>query len=222
MKRTRLYCNSCEAETWHDVAVHREQEREDTLFGYPQKLEAEILVCRGCDQYSFKRVAHPFEFQNKDDKPVEEILPERGYKRRKRKFFSTMPRAIRELYNETISSHDNKLVLLSAVGLRAILEAIVIDKVDKSSYGHNLESKIKALAPHFSPDVIQTLHDFRVAGNAAVHDQQAPDHLDTHRALYVIESVMEYFYGIEDSALIYKTLKTATKPPNAASSMASS
>lgn len=216
MKRTRLYCNSCEAETWHDIAVHREQEREDTLFGYPQKVEAEILVCRGCDQYSFKRTTHPFEFQNKEDKPVEEVLPERGYKRRKRKFFSTMPRPIRSLYEETVTAHDNKLVLLSAVGLRALLEAIVVDRVEKSKYGHNLDSKIKALAPMFSPDVIQTLQDFRAAGNAAVHDQEPPDHLDTHRALYVVESIMEYFYGVEDSARTYKTFKKAAKPPHAA------
>jgi Domain of unknown function (DUF4145) len=216
MKRARLYCNSCEAETWHDVKVRREQERVDTLFGYPQRVEADILACRGCDQYSFRLVTHPFEFQNKEDKPIEEVLPERGYKRRKRKYFSTMPRAIRELYNETVSAHDNKLVLLSAVGLRALLEAIVIDKVDKSKYGNNLESKINALAHLFPPDVVQTLHEFRVAGNAAVHDQQPPDHLDTHRALYVIESIMEYFYGAEDSARTFRTLKTKPKRGNAA------
>jgi len=214
--RTRLYCNSCESETWHDVAVHREQMREDNLFGYPQKLEADILVCRGCDQYSFRQITHPFEFQNKDDKPTEEILPERGYKRRKRKFFSTMPRAIRNLYEETVSAHDKKLALLSAVGLRALLEAIVINKLEKSAFGNSLDSKIKALASRFSPEVIQTLQDFRLAGNAAVHEQSAPDHLDTHRALYVIESIMEYFYGVEDSALTYKTLKKQSEPPHAA------
>ncbi|MEQ1686174.1 MAG: DUF4145 domain-containing protein [Burkholderiaceae bacterium] len=211
MKRTRLYCNSCESDTWHQVPAHREVNREDTLFGYPQRLEAEILQCCGCDLFSFRTTTHPFEFQDKADMPEVVVLPERGYKQRKRKFFSTMPASVRTLYNETVTAHDNKLVLLSAVGLRALLEAIVIDKLAPSLYGNNLESKINALAHLFPADVIQTLHAFRVAGNAAVHDQNPPDHLDTHRALYVIEAALEYFYGVADSARTYTTLKTPPK-----------
>ena len=174
MNRRRIYCNSCANETWHEIAAHFEQERADTWFGGVQNFEAEILRCCGCDLLAFRLLTHPHALQDKDDKPQEELLPERGHKKRPREFFLSMPKPVRTLYQETVSAHDSKLVLLSAVGLRALIEAIVVDRIDKSKYGYSLESKINALSAVFEPDVLQTLHDFRTVGNEAVHAQAAP------------------------------------------------
>lgn len=211
MERRKSYCNSCGHDTWHQISSHVEQMREDTLFGVEQNWEAEVLQCCGCDLFSFRLVTHPFSFQDEGDKPDISFYPEREHNKRKRKYFARMPSSVRTLYHETVTAHDAKLVLLSAVGLRALLEAIIIDRVDSTKFEHSLESKINALADVLEPKVLQTLHDFRMVGNQAVHAQIEPDHLDIHRALYVVESLMEYFYGLADGAETYQELKSKPK-----------
>jgi len=191
------------------------------FFGESQSWEADVLQCCGCDLFSFRLITHPFSFQDENDKPVVEFYLEREQNKRKRKFFLHMPSSVRTLYHEAVTAHDRKLVLLSAVGLRALLEAIILDRVDSTKYGHSLESKINALADAVDAKVLQTLHDFRIASNEAVHSQVEPDHLDIHRALYVVESLMEYFYGLAEGAESYQKLKakpkarTRRKPRNA-------
>lgn len=211
MTRIRSHCNACNHSTWHGVVASAETNREDSLFGEHQRWHAETLQCCGCDLFSFKLTTHPFSFQDEGDKPEIEFFPERNYKKRQRKFFSRMPASIRTLYHETVAAHDSKLVLLSAVGLRALLEAIIVDRIDASKYAFSLESKINALANIFDDKVITTLHDFRTVGNEAVHAQVTPDHLDIHRALYVVESLMEYFYGLVGSSDLYQENKAKPK-----------
>ncbi len=48
-------------------------------------------------------------------------------------------------------------------------------------------------------------------GNKAVHAQVESDHLDIHRALNVVEGLLEYFYGIADSADTFQKWKTKPK-----------
>ncbi len=211
MGKHRIYCNSCKNNTWHEVAANHDQKREDNLWGYQQNFEAEILRCCGCDQISFRLVKHPFEFQDKNDKPEEEIYPERGFKQREQRYFLHLPTEVRNLYNETLSAHDRNLILLSTVGLRALIEAIVANKLSKKDYGETLESKINALAKYFNESTINTLHEFRTMGNKAIHAQLAPDPLDIHRALYVVEGIMEFFYGIDEHVYTYKTFKNKKK-----------
>jgi len=209
MSKSRIYCNSCKNSTWHEIEVTYSVDREDDLFGCPQKYEAEILRCCGCDQITFKLIRHPFEFQDKKDEPEEELFPERGYKQRERRYFFRLPKDVHSLYTETLSAHDMGLGLLSTVGLRALIEAIVVDKVDKQYYKNNLESKIDALANTFQPDTIKTLQEFRSMGNKAIHAKIAPDKLDIHRALYVVEGIMEYYYGIDEHVDTFQRLKEA-------------
>jgi len=112
-----------------------------------------------------------------------------------------------KLYNQTINAYDEKLYLVAAIGLRALLEAIIILKVDKKNYKSSLESKIESLRKYFSDETIDTLHDFRFMGNQAAHNFQEPDRLEIHRALNVIENIMTYFWKIEDSVSAYKSFK---------------
>ncbi len=212
MQKRRIYCNSCSNSTSHEVVAAHTQEREDSFWGDPQKFEAEILRCCGCDLLTFRLVTHPFKFQDKKDEPTEELFPERRHKKRSERYFFQLPKEVRTLYNETVVAHDRELHLLSTVGLRALIEAIVADKLDKAQYSHNLESKIDALSGLFQPQTIKTLHDFRVMGNKAIHSQVAPDRLDVHRALYVVEGIMEYFYGIDDHVATFQQFRDKGNP----------
>lgn len=210
MNRVRIYCNSCTSETWHEIVADSKITRYVPVWGFDQETEAQILRCCGCDLFAFRSIIHPFEFQNESDIPEEEVYPDRSIKKRRRKFLP-MPVKISRLYQETVTAIDCNLVLLTAVGLRSLIEAIVADKIDRSKYGNSLVSKITALAGIFEPGVIAVLQEFREMGNKAVHAQTESDHLDLHRALFVIEGIMEYFYGISESADTFKRLKTKPK-----------
>lgn len=206
MSKLRTYCNSCNNLVWHDVSAERKQRQYVHSWGYEQDVVAQILRCKGCDTFLFRLVLHPFEFQDEKDEPEEFIYPERSLNKRPEKFLP-MPPHIYWLYKETVAAHNHKLNILSAAGLRSLLEAIVVNKIDNVNYGRNLESKINALAPLFEPGVIAVLHEFRKAGNDALHSQAQSDHLDIHRALNVVDGIMEYFYGVSNSAELYSDLK---------------
>ncbi len=106
MEKLRIYCNSCKNETRHEIEARHTQEREDSDFGFPQMFEAEILRCCGCDLLSFRLLTHPFEFQDENTEIEEEIYPERGFKRRERRYSFKLPKEVRILYKETLEAHD--------------------------------------------------------------------------------------------------------------------
>ncbi len=203
MNRERIHCNYCKSTTWHNEVVSYSHEHFDNLFGFEQKFYSSTFICCGCEDVTFRVIKHPFTFQNDDDAPIEVIYPDRDYKFRDRRIYFNLPKHIHNIYNETITAHNNKLIVLSAVGVRALVEAIVEDKIDKSKFKNNLESKIDSLNPHFSKSVIDTLHEFRKMGNKAAHELKSPESLNIHQALYVVENMLDFFYAIENHAKLF-------------------
>jgi hypothetical protein len=206
MSNTRFYCNVCRNKTWHEVAIEYQQTYHDNFWGYDRLLQAQILKCCGCEYLSFRLFEHPMEFQEKGE-IQEYVYPEREFKKRKRVYIFTLPRDVSKLYRQTLKAYDNELYLLSAIGLRALLEAVVIKRLDPSEYSRSIHSKIEALRKYFNSDVIDTLQEFRFMGNQAVHSLQEPAKLDIHRALNVIEAIMMGFSGVEDSVKSFKDLR---------------
>jgi hypothetical protein len=178
----------------------------DYFWGSDKLFHAQILQCCGCDRLSFRLYEHPFEFEEAGE-VAEHVFPTREHKRRERKIFFSVPEHIRRAYFQTNEAFDHELYLLAAIGLRALVEAIVLDRIPEIENSASIQSKVNALRKYFADDVIDTLHDFRFMGNKAVHALSEPARLDIHRALNVIESIMESFYGVEDSARSFKKLK---------------
>ena len=203
MDRELIYCNTCKRETWHESVAVYAHDRYDYLWGFSQRFESAIFKCCGCEDISFRIVKHPFEFQNENDEPEIFVYPDRGFKFRERIFIWKLPKNISQLYHETVQAHDAELIVLATVGVRALIEAIVANKIPRDKYANNLESKIEALKPHFSSAVIETLHEFRRMGNVAAHELEAPKSINIHHALYVVEGVLEYFYGIDNHAKMF-------------------
>jgi len=204
MTNERIYCNSCKSETWHEPVAHHSHERYEYFWGHSHTFDSDTFKCCGCEDITFRLVKHPFEFQDKKDSPEVLFYPDRNSKFRERKFYFDLPKHIHRLYGETVSAHNADLIILSTVGVRSLVEAVVADKIDPSKYSNNLESKIEALRPHFQESVIATLHEFRKIGNRAAHELQAPEPLNIHHALYVVEGILEFFYGIESHAKLFR------------------
>jgi hypothetical protein len=196
----------------HNITAASRQSYHDNFWGYDRLLDGQILRCCGCEYLCFRLYRHPFEFQE-NGKIEEFIYPERTFERRERIYiFWAIPIAIQKLYEQTIEAFDKRLYLLSAIGLRSLIEAIVVDRLKPEEYSASIKSKIDALRKYFSNEVIDTLQEFRFMGNQAAHSLQEPDEGHIHRALGVIENVMISFYGVEDSVWFYQMGKEEGAP----------
>jgi hypothetical protein len=207
MSKERIYCNSCRGETWHELVTSYEHDRYDYFWGFPQKFNSHTFKCCGCEDITFRLVKHPFEFQNDEDEREVFFYPDRNFKFRDRKVYLSLPKHLLRLYQETITAHNNELIILSTVGVRSLVEAIVADKIAPTKYKNNLGSKIDSLRQHFPDSVVDTLHEFRRMGNKAAHELDVPESLNIHHALYVVENMMDYFYDIEKHAKLFSEHK---------------
>lgn len=104
----------------------------------------------------------------------------------------------------TITAYDNKLFLLTTVGMRALIESIVEYNIETSNPSQSLKVKIDSLSKYFGEEVTTTLQEFRVMGNKAIHAQISPKKLEIHHALSTVESILEFFYGVKESADRFK------------------
>jgi len=207
MDKTRFYCNTCKNATWHEIVAEHQQSHHDFFWDADKLFHGQILKCSGCDSLSFRLYEHPFEFDT-SGKVVEHIYPTRELEKRERKYFGILlPEGISKIYVQTNDAYDNELYLLAAIGLRTLIEAIVVKKLPPNEYSASIQSKIEALKKHFSAEVINTLQEFRFMGNKATHELEEPDKLDIHRALNVVEDIMTFFFSVEDSAYYYRIYK---------------
>lgn len=96
---------------------------------------------------------------------------------------------IGEIYQEARSALDSDLLIISGIGIRAILDTICSDVKAK---GRNLEQKINDLHERslVTKEGVQTLHQIRVLGNNAAHRGTAHSKSQLLLALEVIEHIL--------------------------------
>jgi hypothetical protein len=118
-----------------------------------------------------------------------------------------LPYNLEGIYREIIRSFNNKIYILCAGGLRALLEGICKDKeID----GHNLFEKINNLksiktqneAGQIEGSVIgskhaEILHNHRAFGNDALHDLKVPNPTDLKLLIEIIEHTIENIYELD-------------------------
>ncbi len=112
---------------------------------------------------------------------------------------SRLPDAVSRMYSETLGAINAGSRTLAAVGLRATVEAICLDKgVDE----RDLEKKIDALvgAQHLSKPEADFMHEQRYLGNAAVHEMQTPDPSILESGLEIVEHLISAMYIIPTKA----------------------
>lgn len=99
MSKIKIYCNSCTNSTWHEISCEENIERDDDFLGLPEKLNAQILRCKGCDQLSFRLITNTTDIDDGFD-DVSEIYPIRSNTQRRRKYLFTLPKEMKALYFE--------------------------------------------------------------------------------------------------------------------------
>ena len=195
------YCPNCGIPTNHDVLYSAKTTSSSDDFGWHQNYE--IIKCRGCDNIQFRTIYGDESMVGYNQETGEDgyyteskyyPLNIVGHKRIANSHH--MPEKIRIVYNESLEALKGNCYLLSAVGLRAVIEAICIDQ---SIPGRNLEQKINNLSKQklITERDGKRLHSIRFLGNDSVHEMEVPQKFKIIIALDIIENLIKNLYIID-------------------------
>jgi hypothetical protein len=205
----RIRCESCACDTRHSlysehiqVAIPEENEfaeqnGEQLLFIWTK---LQILECRSCGRPNFRkgRTSTP---------QLEDTWAWRIYinpKGRLPLVVRYLPPKVGKLYRETWQAFDCGAFTLAAVGMRAVVEAVCMDRNCK---GADLQQKIRRLAGVLSDVDVHHLQTHRVLGNAAVHQMETPSSVELGAALDVLEHLLKTLYQLPRRAEDFKRLR---------------
>lgn len=221
----KSYCAQCKGTTNH-VVLH-EVERKHTPSNTPgmeidfYNEQHQIVACCGCDERSFRLETYcseDYDPETGNIPPSIHSYPERPPKSRDAmlpiKPFPHVPKKPKRIYRETMEAFNAELYTLAAGGLRAIVEAICLDKKiadgpvvtkdpkggpDKIKRRPNLQGKIAGMAEQslLTAKQAEVLHAHRFMGNDALHELEMPAVDELVVAIGIIEHTLETLYELE-------------------------
>jgi hypothetical protein len=124
-----------------------------------------------------------------------------------------IPEPVWKMYKETIEALNANIRTLAGGGLRAVVEAICLDKNIEDG---NLQKKIEELAKQnlLTKAQADLLHEERYLGNAALHELATPSVQDIEDGLEIVEGLINTIYILPSKAKRLKNRREAKgKPP---------
>jgi len=170
-------------------------------------------MCGGCKDVSFcKENSNSEEFDVDDDGEIYHpstfvVFPPRLNGRKLVDDIHSIPHGIATIYKEMHSALCSGNYILTGIGIRALLEAIVNNK---KANGVNLAEKISNLVKLglITLDGADILHAIRLLGNKAAHEVVANSLSELNAAVDVVEHLIASVYLIPQKAKLLKA-KTA-------------
>lgn len=192
-------CATCRTKTNHTVVLSVDVRQEvygGEIMGWTS---FQTVRCLGCESFSFRRThenTEDFFFDNDGDKilyQTTEVYPPRAVGRRKLDGSGLLPSRIRNIYDESYKAICSELPILSAVGIRALVEAVC---QEENAQGKTLEKQIddlvnKQVLGRSGADV---LHKLRIMGNKSVHEMKRHDTGTLGIAFDVVENLLREVY----------------------------
>ncbi len=209
----RIFCNVCDQETDHMCkGEHYDTQRPDEFYRYRlyvclqcrtgivEEFYTNVDMCSepGRYQYSVSELDEIVSgLEDGQDINDEEIYGEYHYSPKRSQFnlkskeFQNVPKKLRLMYHEVITAFNNKLPLLCAVGIRALLEGIC---AAQNIPGNTLKNKIDGLNTVLGQEIADHLHSIRFLGNIAAHELEEPRKEEVSLAIEVCEMILTLFY----------------------------
>jgi len=197
--KEKIFCNNCKG-LRNQKEVHKVEKRGGDEGGDFQWYKSySIIQCNGCDCISFYQVYGDTEmyeqgpYGNQEffyDESVYPLYLKRGEVIEQLHY---LPEKIRIIYAETIASFKSNSSILTAGGLRAIIEAICNNlKIT----GHNLADRIDGLSEngHLTLAESKRLHSIRFLGNDALHEIEKPKEEHLYLLLEIINHLLSNLF----------------------------
>jgi hypothetical protein len=211
----RIECNDCQLVTNHQLkAIHRvygsnnvrqiRDSRHRNEFIIPYKGHARVedvsdevfyylWVCMGCN-FATLEVRYGVNVKRSQWYWDSYLYPERLSTQLSPKAFDSVSAQVARVYHEVVGAFNSNLPVFCTMGLRALLEAVCVDKGLGTG---NLKSKIDALGGLLSPDIAGRLHHIRFMGNEAAHEVVSPQRDKLLLAIEIIEDIINFFYELD-------------------------
>ncbi|HHA1306298.1 TPA: DUF4145 domain-containing protein [Enterobacter kobei] len=213
------FCEKCRRSTKHSIVTSYELTGQEECGPYGYTIDwqesYQVIQCRGCDELSFRKeswFSEDMGYMGDDDfydgKTIT-LYPKRSEETRTPKDFVEVPRKLRNLYIESIDTFNNDSYILTAAGLRALIEGLCAElkikdgPVERTEKGivrivraRNLEGKIAGLKEKgiLTAAGAAFLNEHRFMGNEAVHSLKKPSREDISLAFDLIEHCFETIY----------------------------
>ena len=209
-EKIRVYCGECRRNTNHVVIAKREVNAPaDTNYHWGEIHY--FCRCAGCDTYCYAIS----EWTEDDWNPHTDEIDHhwRTYPQSKNKHHPIndmwlLPNKVRVIYQEIIGAINAQLPVLTAIGLRALIEAICKEQGVK---GSNLEILIDNLATEgiLSQAQAEILHSHRFLGNIAAHEIVSAKPKELIAALEIAEAILKTIYILPELSNHIKTGKNS-------------
>lgn len=190
----KVFCYACSKPTNQKV-LHRAQSPWPDDAGYVFGEDHYLLQCAGCDCFNYAIRAweeHPDNPYGEEWPESWRIYPEAGVSHRQMNGFESLPTKIRIIYKETVDAMNARLAVLSGIGLRALIEAICIDRGCKGALNKMIDDLAKKGVITSTQATI--LHNHRFLGNAAAHEIVVPHQDELEAAMEIAESTLRSIF----------------------------
>lgn len=216
MDTVKVLCGSCKGITNHQVLAEKDAEGEDEEISVQWWASYQIIQCLGCENISFRVCSsNTDEYDPQTGRLVESVklFPDRCEHRLPVDGWWRFPPRTKSIYQETLSALNNQSPILAAIGLRAVIESICLEKGTRS---RNLEGGIDELAEMglLSIKQVEFLHNHRFMGNVAAHEMQAPKPEHLVAALDIAETLLKTIYVLP--AMAEEIERTRASTPSVA------
>jgi hypothetical protein len=203
-KQIKAHCNACVGITNH-VVIHRHTKawNDDIDEQHPVSGGDEYLLmqCAGCDAVHLQHDNWFSEHWDENGAIIDTVYYPPAISRRRPSWlkdpqgpFYFGGTEIEKLLEEIYSALQNDSRRLAAMGIRALLELIMIQQVgDGGQIGKNVD---KFLEQGFVAKINQDTFRFQLieAGHAAMHRQYVPERVDIEVLMQITESLIEAIY----------------------------
>lgn len=195
---TKAHCNNCDGETNHEVLFTTTTNWDHEEYGIFGNDKYEVLKCRGCDRVILK---HTSVF-SEDPEPTVLYYPPSALKK-KPHWISDMSghnvSIVKNLLNEVYVGMQNDTRMIATMGVRALLEYVMIDTVsDCGTFAGNLAAF--AQQGYISVKQRDILDAVLEAGHATIHRAYEPTDEDLSTCIDIAESVLQTIYVHPDKA----------------------
>lgn len=198
-------CNSCGSSVNHtvkDILTRNDSELIDKQFEVSWGDNYTVLQCNGCDSVKIK---HEDWFSEDIEADGSLAINTRYYPpsifRKKPSWFHNLDSEwhITKLLKEIYSALQNDSPSLAAMGIRAALEAIMIDKIgDQGTFGKNLKNfEDKGFISKIQLEILKKALEL---GHASIHRGFIPKNEQVVFSLDLTETIVHHLYLLEDQA----------------------
>lgn len=199
-KSRYIFCNTCKTTTNHvcEAQHYRENVDEDDhgQVCWADTTGYRFWICAGCEAATLEKYYNDISFGDNPDDIT--YIPERASLHVGTKQFRQLPKKLTAIYLETLHAYNNKLSVLCAIGIRALLEGIC---ADKNVQGKDLKQKIENLVNVPLPsNIVENLHSLRFLGNEAAHELSSPTSEELKLAIEISEDLLNYLYELDYKA----------------------